>query len=191
MLLKEYIKIYDNIIPVQHIAQILKIYSNKEFQQGRVGDERSNRVDTKLRKTLIYGLGNLVDSLTDVHWFNLLGYYISNGLNLYRQELDPTMRDFCQNRINEIQILKYFEGYFYNYHVDSGGNHHRNMSCIIFLNNDYEGGELVFKDQASDEELEIKVKPGRMILWPSNFLFPHKVREVKKGIRYSIVSWII
>jgi len=190
MLLKEYIKIYDNIIPVQHISQILKIYSNKEFQHGRVGDQRSNRVDTKIRKTLIYGLGNLVDSLTDVHWFNLLGYYIGSGLNLYRQELDPTMKDFCQNRINEIQILKYFEGYFYNYHVD-GGSHHRNMSCIIFLNNDYEGGELVFKDQASDEELEIKVQPGRMILWPSNFLFPHKVKEVKKGIRYSIVSWVI
>lgn len=190
MLLKEYIKIYDNIIPIKHIAHIIKIYSNKEFLQGRVGDNESNTVNTKIRKTLVYPLSNIVESLTDVHWYNLLGHHITKGLSLYKQELDTTMKEFCMGRINEIQILKYFEGYFYNYHVDGVGIH-RNMSCIIFLNNDYEGGELVFKDQASDEELEIKVQPGRMILWPSNFLFPHKVKEVKKGIRYSIVSWIV
>jgi predicted 2-oxoglutarate/Fe(II)-dependent dioxygenase YbiX len=28
-----------------------------------------------------------------------------------------------------------------------------------------------------------------MLIWPSNFLYPHKVNPVKKGIRYSMVCW--
>jgi hypothetical protein len=30
---------------------------------------------------------------------------------------------------------------------------------------------------------------GDVIIFPSTFLYPHKVNEVKKGIRYSFVSW--
>jgi predicted 2-oxoglutarate/Fe(II)-dependent dioxygenase YbiX len=56
------------------------------------------------------------------------------------------------------------------------------------LNNDYEGGELCFK--LEDKELKITNKPGHLIVWPSSFMFPHKVQPIKKGVRYSIVSWM-
>ena len=59
------------------------------------------------------------------------------------------------------------------------------------MNNDYEGGELVFYDpDQKSNPYKINVKPGRMIMWPSNFLYPHEVRKVTKGTRYSIISWI-
>ena len=39
--------------------------------------------------------------------------------------------------------------------------------------------------------LDIKPEPGKIVLWPSNFLFPHQATSVTKGIRYTLVSWMI
>ena len=34
-----------------------------------------------------------------------------------------------------------------------------------------------------------EIVPNRLIIWPSNFLFPHSVLPVTKGLRYSVVAW--
>ena len=58
------------------------------------------------------------------------------------------------------------------------------LSIVGCLNNDYEGGELVFW---TDNVVELKA--GEIMIFPSNFLYPHEVRMVTKGTRYSFVSW--
>lgn len=55
------------------------------------------------------------------------------------------------------------------------------LTVIVALNDDYEGGELVFL-----EDETVSLKKGDVVIFPSNFLFPHKVNVVKKGTRYSI-----
>ena len=59
------------------------------------------------------------------------------------------------------------------------------LSIIGLLNDDYEGGNLVmFGDK------KIETKQGDLIIFPSLFLFPHKIEPVTKSIRYSYVSWV-
>jgi len=58
------------------------------------------------------------------------------------------------------------------------------LSIVAVLNDDYEGGEFIMFD-----DYEIKFKPGDLIIFPSVFLYPHLVKPVKKGVRYSFVSW--
>ena len=58
------------------------------------------------------------------------------------------------------------------------------MTTLGLLNNDFEGGELVmFEDEI------IQFKGGDLMVFPSVFLFPHRVEPVTKGVRYSCVSW--
>jgi predicted 2-oxoglutarate/Fe(II)-dependent dioxygenase YbiX len=58
------------------------------------------------------------------------------------------------------------------------------LSILGVLNDDYEGGEFImFEDE------EIKLKKGDLLIFPSLFLYPHKVEPVKKGCRYSFISW--
>ena len=59
------------------------------------------------------------------------------------------------------------------------------LSIVGFLNDDYEGGEFIMFD-----DMEIKLKQGDVLIFPSNFLYPHKVNPVTKGIRDSFVSWV-
>ena len=56
---------------------------------------------------------------------------------------------------------------------------------------DYEGGDLCFKDIKNNQELIIEKQKNRLIVWPSNFMYPHSVKPVTKGTRYSVVSWAV
>jgi hypothetical protein len=59
------------------------------------------------------------------------------------------------------------------------------LSVLSVLNNDYLGGEFfMFQDK------KIKLNEGDVLIFPSNFLYPHKVDPVTKGTRYSIISWV-
>ena len=57
------------------------------------------------------------------------------------------------------------------------------ISIVAQLNEDYEGAEFYCRGK------EIKLKTGDILLFPSNFMYPHEVKETKKGVRYSFVSW--
>ena len=58
------------------------------------------------------------------------------------------------------------------------------LSVLGVLNDDYEGGEFVLIDD------KINLSKGDIIVFPSNFMYPHKVEPVTKGTRYSYISWI-
>jgi hypothetical protein len=85
-------------------------------------------------------------------------------------------------------LLRYKEGQYYNQHTDSyGPTPNRILSCSIQLNDDYEGGEFAF----FNEEMLIRSGKGSVIMFPSNFMYPHEVMPVTKGTRYSIVTWLV
>lgn len=96
------------------------------------------------------------------------------------------------------QILVYHPGGHYRPHIDgetlfndgSGvlswkRNVDRDISLVIYLNGDFEGGEIVFPKQA----VSVKPREGMMIAFPSNHHFLHGVNPVTKGVRYAIVDW--
>jgi predicted 2-oxoglutarate/Fe(II)-dependent dioxygenase YbiX len=61
----------------------------------------------------------------------------------------------------------------YNYIVDYGS--------IIYLNEDYEGGEICFPKY----NIHIKPKAGTLIFFPSTNMYAHGVTEVISGTRYT------
>jgi len=58
------------------------------------------------------------------------------------------------------------------------------LSFILNFNDDYEGADLFFWDNTT-----FKLGKGDIIMWPSNFLYPHGVTEAISGKRYSGVTW--
>jgi hypothetical protein len=83
-------------------------------------------------------------------------------------------------------LLKYETGQEYKAHYDSGTGGGRHVSCILYLNDDYEGGELEFPN------FNIKIKPqaGMLIMFPSNFAYKHIAYPVTKGTKYAMVTWL-
>ena len=58
------------------------------------------------------------------------------------------------------------------------------ISLIGFLNDDYEGADLILCD-----DIKIDTKKGNILIFPSSFMYPHQVTPLTKGFRYSYVSW--
>jgi len=95
-------------------------------------------------------------------------------------------------KINQIDLLKYNPGGKYEIHMDEGPNSFRRLSCIINLNDNYEGGDLNFYDlNYKNIVKKLKLKTGTVVFFPSNFLYPHKIEPITKGTRYSAVAWLI
>ena len=59
------------------------------------------------------------------------------------------------------------------------------LSIIGMLNDDCEGGDLVFFQNKKNV-----LSAGEVVIFPSNFLYPHKVTPIKKGCRVTFVSWV-
>jgi predicted 2-oxoglutarate/Fe(II)-dependent dioxygenase YbiX len=58
------------------------------------------------------------------------------------------------------------------------------LTIIGVLNDEFSGGELVLFD-----DTVYKLSVGDIIVFPSVFLFPHKINKILNGTRYSVVSW--
>ena len=70
-------------------------------------------------------------------------------------------------------------------HTDNITQNGRNVSIILGLNSDYEGGEFHFPEQ----NFSTTVKRGEAIVFPVYFLYPHYVDE-PIGSRYTINTWM-
>ena len=187
--LNNYIRIYDNVVPEQVLETFTKICKERlTYEDGSVVGTDNPVVDKKIRNTKIWDLKNIdEESLTSVHWCNFYGSIFENYFRRYFNELnvnDPF-------RLLTIQVLKYNVGGHYKFHVDHGLSTPRTLSSIFLVNDDYEGGDLMFQTTSADKNLTIKKIKNRLIVWPSNFLFPHSVQPVSSGERYSIVSWAL
>ena len=190
--LLDYIRVYDNILNKETLNVFLRICGeNPNFNEAGItrSKEEPNFVNKQIRDVKSWGLVNIgEESITNVFWANYFSFKFSESIKKYSQDIGNSFFDFS---IKDIQVLRYEKNGKYNFHVDHGALVPRTFSCIYFLNDDYEGGELCFKFPGNPQELIIEKKANRMIAWPSNFLYPHAVKPVTKGTRYSVVSWAL
>jgi 2-oxoglutarate-Fe(II)-dependent oxygenase superfamily protein len=61
----------------------------------------------------------------------------------------------------------------------------RDYTALVYLNDNFTGGELVFPDR----DVVIIPGPGLLVGFPSNHKFVHAVPRVRSGKRYSLPIW--
>jgi hypothetical protein len=83
-------------------------------------------------------------------------------------------------------LLMYRPGEKYNLHYDGTTENSRAISVLIYLNDNYSGGEIEFPNF----DLKIKPKAGTLILFPSNYAYAHIAHTVRSGTKYVIVAWL-
>lgn len=185
---KNFIKIYDDVIPDNVLLNFVKYASQLKFQEAGLSVGGKNVIDKKERNVSNFALNNNTPSLTEAHWYNFICSLFSKLIKQYVQDTNVIINI---ESIKNVEILKYETGGFYKYHTDHCLGFPRTLSGIFLLNNNYKGGELCFKSADRKEEQKIEVKSNRFILWPSNFLYPHTVMPVTEGTRYSLVCWAL
>jgi predicted 2-oxoglutarate/Fe(II)-dependent dioxygenase YbiX len=80
-------------------------------------------------------------------------------------------------------FVKYMPGEYFKIHADHGPFYTCTVSAIVYLNDDYEGGELEFPRHG----LIVKPKAGDIMLFPSNYVYEHASLNISSGIKYAVV----
>jgi hypothetical protein len=82
---------------------------------------------------------------------------------------------------NSFRISKYNEGTSMGPHTDAYDEEDAlAYSILVYLNDDYEGGEIFFPNQ----NILLKPQAGSLIIFPSCEPYVHQVKEITKGTRY-------
>jgi len=87
----------------------------------------------------------------------------------------------------EYIVLKYSNGAQYRSHYDDGPTTRRNISVVSCLSNNSDGGEIAFPFF----DVELKLKEGDVLVFPSNFMYLHYAKPVHNGVKYSLVTWFL
>lgn len=92
-------------------------------------------------------------------------------------------------------VLRYETGGQYQVHADSDYYNpatdqwvkcmDRDVSLLIYLNQDFTGGSLRFLNF----NYEHSPKTGDLIFFPSDHRYMHEAQKVQSGVRYAITSW--
>ena len=95
-------------------------------------------------------------------------------------------KEKIQVKQDTLSVVKWTEGTYLDLHVDDLGyvtdNH---LPVHIYLNDNYEGGEIKF----ATHDLSFKPNVGEFIVFPGNMHYPHEVTKVLSGVRYTLPIW--
>ena len=171
-----------SIINNNFIEKIIPLIDKKASKNSSIGAGAS--IHTDIRNVKGYCLN--FETPTNLFYWNFIKKEIERTYVHYKVKFPRMLSD----KINQIDLLKYSVGGKYDIHNDHYTQSNRHLSVIINLNDDYEGGDLVFFDQKNLEAKRLKLTKGSIVFFPSNFMYPHRIEPIAKGTRYSIVAWL-
>lgn len=109
---------------------------------------------------------------------------LDRTLEHYSKTLYPFADKNIKSREQFMHLLRYDQSGHLPAHQDQGVSS-RVLSVLLYLNDDYEGGEIEFKHSG----IKFKPEAGSVLFFPSNFLYVHEVYPVTKGPRYALPNW--
>ena len=183
-MIKDYIKVYKNILTSEECDMIISHPDNdKNWQESLpVWDEKKNYLITSRRKCDQIEVTTAGDNYIEID-------------HLLYTRLNSTMIKYIEGTYCSIgydtgyTLLRYNKGGGYIRHIDASTDVHRHISCVLLLNDDFKGGELTFFGSDGIDEYTPEFNKGDMLLFPSNYMYPHTIKRITSGTRYVIATW--
>jgi hypothetical protein len=176
--------IVENFLPAEERTRLISLADTLERRRFMVLDRAQNLVptldDTRVCEFVLFG-----DSQ------RLLDDVVARA---FEQQIIPRTGQTI-DWYEEPQLLRYTSGGYYVYHSDAYDYEiehkawrkavDRDISLLLYLNDEYTGGELEFK------RLSYTLRPtaGMLVWFPSDVRYEHMAKLVTSGRRYVIVSW--
>lgn len=94
--------------------------------------------------------------------------------------------DFNFTEVENVSVQRYYasQNQHYGYHSDAGPGLHRILSALLYLN-DVDGGETYFPHF----DFAISPEAGKLVLFPSNFIYGHEARPPRSGVKFAAAYW--
>lgn len=167
----------------EECSKIINLAKGRYHVSAGVGSNSNRQINKSIRHANIYDIENNLDN----KWIYEKISNITSIINTIHFKYDIV------GITHNLQLLEYItddngNGH-YNWHVDCGNGEAstRKISIIVQLSNEkeYDGCNLIINNT---DEIKITREQGSVHLFPSFTL--HKVSDITRGVRYSLVIWI-
>ena len=166
------------IFTLEQCDSIIEMGQSIQTEQAKIISENGSKQENKIRDSQVAWLpfdkfGPMYDILDQTVASMNRNYFGFEGIIIGE----------------EAQYTEYSKGGFYNWHADchfEGSSEPRvrkiSMTCMLSDPDEYEGGGFRFNNKK-----EFRLKKGHAVFFAS--FINHKVEEVTKGTRKSLVCW--
>ena len=181
--LREWIGYYEAIVPKDKCESLIAVTKNSGQLKPSAYANNSGKIKDSDKRVIMDDMW--IPDNTD--WHKVVNDFFGKVIKKYS---DTFERFSCQRHCG-FRMNRYSTGGFMSEHTDNIHHSHGQeygfpqVSALLFLNDNYEGGKLIVAGN------EYKTKIGSGIILPSNFMFPHEVKKVTSGERWSIVTWLM
>ena len=186
--LRSYVRVYKNFLKKETCEDTLVRLKEIEFEQHKFYDHSTGIAEPKSGKDELDSFCDMNGDMVKQSPFLIAVLW--SAIKQYQEQLELPWFDTWE-AYSPIKYNKYTENKKMAPHVDhikslfEGKNRGVPiLTCLGLLNDDYTGGEFLLCDE------EVDLKQGDLLIFPSNFMYPHQVKPIKSGTRYSYISWV-
>lgn len=167
--LEDFFLVKRNCLSRQECEEIMQ-----KYQEIRHLSKKNKRVVSDVEKVinevLLKGVGEYWDNVTQ-----LLNTRVTPEVNNYLKKFKTVGAEsyflenvaFWEQRGMEYAPLHYDKEWIQG---ENGEDQYRNFLCLLYLNDDYENGEVIFPLQKK----VIKPEAGMLLIFPTSLMFPHQ-----------------
>lgn len=188
----------DPIIKIQDVIELSFCeWVQNSVKDGSITFNKSQYYDYRVDENTNEVVGHYHDSkhwetTANIQFQNYMKGVVNECTRLYIKKI-PEFKNSV-DMYTAVKLLKYDVGDSFPKHKDhvhsifDGTLKGIPVITVIGMFNqigkDYDGGKFIFYD---DKEVDVNI--GEILMFPSNFLYPHQVTTVERGTRLSFVSW--
>jgi len=183
--IEDYIYI-ENHIPVELCEALIDECNKKEWKKHKWNNYGAGTFQSEETKELdVISCTQEQQNKITPHLIKALEEYQVRCSTPGQKTSPPWLTKFSPIRFNKYEVGNMMREHYDHIHSIFDGKMKGVpiVSIVANLNEDYEGAEFYCRGK------EIPLKTGDILLFPSNFMYPHEVKEATKGTRYSFVSW--
>lgn len=186
--IKDYVKIYHNVFSKEFCEKTIEslklvqwdthqFYNAKDEYIYRGNDFLHTSANIVEQEIILKRLWDVINQYITVefsHFYEQFQWFGSwrgyTNIKFHKYDINTDMKLHCDH------IHDMFDGERKGVPI---------LTIIGLLNSDFEGGDFLLW-----EKEKIDLKQGSVLIFPSNFMYPHQVTSIQQGSRYSFVSWV-
>jgi hypothetical protein len=170
------------MISVTHIPEI-----NMEYVLSHIYDETWTDALVAESRVKTYGEGVVSRDIRHAY----VGRIDDEFANLLKEKVDPVVMQYSLDNnipvsnLEGYHVVRYEKGQYFKEHTDQTDEFPRQISIVLYINDDYEGGTITFT------KIGVPIKPdaSSLFVFPSTSEFSHSADPIISGTKYIVVGF--
>jgi hypothetical protein len=177
MLVSDYIKTYDDVLSSEMCDDFIKLFQQQELIVRSCENYKFDELNIEEHQAYTHHMDAFYDTCESIKNRYYIDCKIQYSPNIYGYE-PARIKRYINDGNQE------FKSHIDNYDINSA---RRFLVMFYYLNDVQDGGETEF---LGDLNIKVKPKKGSIVIFPPNFMYPHKANKPISNNKYIVSTYL-